>query len=179
MELFNKINNQTHSSCSQLNTSHRKTSELQISMPEIDPCFMIRAIKLGKRAFKKTGDNPWVGCVIVKDNKIIGEGHTQPGGIPHAEAEAISIAESKGHSLIGSTLYSTVEPCSFYGRSSSCANKIIEKKISHVVTAIRDPHPKVNGEGIRVLKEAGISVTEGVEEYAARVSLADWLKGYE
>ena len=148
-------------------------------MPEIDPCFMIRALKLGKRAFKKTGDNPWVGCVIVKDNKILGEGHTQPGGIPHAEVEAIRIAEKRGHSLSGSTLYCTVEPCSFYGRSSSCANKIIEKKISHVVTAIRDPHPKVNGDGIRILKEAGISVTEGVEEDAARVSLADWLKTYE
>ena len=142
-------------------------------MPEIDSFFMIRAIKLGKRAFKKTGDNPWVGCVIVKDKKILGEGHTQPGGIPHAEAEAIRIAEIRGHSLKGSTLYCTVEPCSFNGRSPSCAKTIVEKNISHVVTAIRDPHPKVNGEGIRILKEAGISVTEGVEEDAARISLAD------
>ena len=148
-------------------------------MPEIDPCFMIRAIKLGKRAFKKTGENPWVGCVIVKDNKILGEGHTQPGGIPHAEAEAIRIAESKGHSLSGSTLYCTVEPCSFQGRSLSCANTIIEKKILHVVTASRDPHPEVNGEGIRLLKEAGITITEGIEADAARLSLAEWLKGYE
>ena len=148
-------------------------------MPEIDPFFMIRAIKLGKRAYKKTGDNPWVGCVIVKDNKIIGEGHTQPSGIPHAEAEAIRIAESKGHSLSGSTLYCTVEPCSFHGRSSSCAKKIIEKKISHVVTAISDPHPKVNGEGIKMLKEAGITVTEGIESDAVRLSLSEWLKGCE
>jgi diaminohydroxyphosphoribosylaminopyrimidine deaminase/5-amino-6-(5-phosphoribosylamino)uracil reductase len=147
-------------------------------MPEIDPCFMIRALKLGKRAFKKTGDNPWVGCVIVKNNKILGEGHTQPGGIPHAEAEAIRNAEIRGHSLSGSTLYCTVEPCSFQSRSPSCANTIIEKNISHVVTAIRDPHPKVNGEGIRLLKEAGILVTEGIEEDAARLSLAEWLKGY-
>ena len=148
-------------------------------MPEIDPFFMKRAIKLGKRAFKKTGDNPWVGCVIVKDDKILAEGHTQPGGTPHAEAEAIRIAESKGHSLSGSTLYCTVEPCSFHGRSSSCANKIIEKKISHVVTAISDPHPKVNGEGIKILKEAGITVTEGIESDAVRLSLSEWLKGYE
>ena len=148
-------------------------------MQEIDPLFMIRAIKLGKRAFKKTGDNPWVGCVIVKDKKILGEGHTQPGGIPHAEAEAIGFAEIKGYSLRGATLYCTVEPCSFHGRSSSCANKIIEKKISHVVTAIRDPHPKVNGEGIKILKEAGITVTEGIEEDAARLSLQEWLKDYE
>ena len=126
-------------------------------MPEINPYFMTRALELGKSAFKKTGDNPWVGCVIVKDDKILGEGHT----------------------LSGSTLYCTVEPCSFHGRSPSCANTIIEKKISHVVTAIRDPHPKVNGEGIRILKEAGITVTEGIESDAARLSLAEWLKGYE
>ena len=168
-----------HSSCLQLNAFNRKTSALQISMPEIDPFFMLRAIKLGKRAFKKTGDNPWVGCVIVKDNKILGEGHTQPGGIPHAEAEAIRIAEIKGYSLRGSTLYCTVEPCSFHGRSPSCANTIVEKNISHVVTAIRDPHPKVNGKGIRLLKEAGITITEGIEADAARLSLAEWLKGYE
>ena len=148
-------------------------------MPEFDPCFMIRALELGKLAFKKTGDNPWVGCVIVKDNKIIGEGHTQAGGIPHAETEAIRIAEINGHSLNGSTLYSTVEPCSFRGRSNSCAKKIIERNISHVVTAIRDPHPKVNGEGIKMLKEAGITVTEGIESDAVNLSLAEWLKGYE
>ena len=148
-------------------------------MPEIDPCFMIRALKLGKRAFKKTGNNPWVGCVIVKDKKILGEGHTQPGGIPHAETEAIRNAEIRGHSLSGSTLYCTVEPCSFTGRSSSCAKKIIEKKISHVVTAISDPHPKVNGEGIKMLKKAGITVTEGIESDAVRLSLSEWLKGYE
>ena len=148
-------------------------------MPEIDPFFMIRAIKLGKRAFKKTGDNPWVGCVIVRDNKILGESHTQPGGIPHAEAEAIRNAEIRGHSLSGSTLYCTVEPCCFHGRSPSCTNKIIEKNISHVVTAIRDPHPKVNGEGIKMLKDAGITVTEGIESTAVHLSLAEWLKGYE
>ena len=148
-------------------------------MPEIDPCFMIRAIKLGKRVFKKTGDNPWVGCVIVKDDKILGEGHTQPGGIPHAETEAIRIAEINGHSLRGSTLYSTVEPCSFQGRSPSCAKTILKKGISHVVTAIRDPHPKVNGEGIRILKEAGITVTEGIEADAARLSLQEWLTRYQ
>ena len=115
----------------------------------------------------------------MKDNKIIGEGHTQPGGIPHAEAEAIRKAELKGNSLIGSTLYCTVEPCSFHGRSPSCAMTIIKKNILHVVTAIRDPHPKVNGEGIRILREAGITVTEGIEADATRLSLSKWLKGFK
>jgi diaminohydroxyphosphoribosylaminopyrimidine deaminase/5-amino-6-(5-phosphoribosylamino)uracil reductase len=72
-----------------------------------------------------------------------------------------------------------VEPCSFHGRSPSCAETIIEKNISHVVIAIRDPHPKVNGEGIRLLRQAGITVTEGIQAEAVRVSLKDWLQGYE
>ena len=66
-----EINNQTQNSYPQLNAFNRKTSVFQISMPEINPYFMTRALELGKRAFKKTGDNPWVGCVIVKDDKIL------------------------------------------------------------------------------------------------------------
>ena len=84
-----------------------------------------------------------------------------------------------GYSLKGSTLYCTVEPCSFYGRTPSCAKTIVEKNITHVVLAIRDPHPQVNGEGIRLLKEGGITVTEGIEEQAVIHSLQDWLRGYE
>ena len=81
-------------------------------MPKIDPFFMKRAIKLGKRAFKKTGDNPWVGCVIVKNNKIIGEGHTQPGGTPHAEAfpqptELVHVRKS----VLRSVLHHPVDGC--------------------------------------------------------------------
>ena len=148
-------------------------------MPEINPDFMTRALELGEQVFKKTGDNPWVGCVIVRDGKVLGEGHTQSSGIPHAEAEAIRSAESQGHSLSGSILYSTVEPCSFHGRCPSCAETIIEKISHYVVIAIRDPHPKVNGEGIRLLRQAGITVTEGIQAEAVRVSLKDWLQGYE
>ena len=136
------------------------------------------ALNLARTRKGLTGENPSVGCVIVKNDRLIGLGQTGLNGRPHAEVEAIRIAEIRGNSLSGSTLYCTVEPCSFHGRSPSCANTIIEKNISHVVTAIRDPHPKVNGEGIRLLKEAGISVTEGIEEDAARISLAEWLKGY-
>ncbi len=147
-------------------------------MNKIKKLFMIRALKLGEKVKNKTQDNPWVGCVIVKDNKVIGEGYTHPIGGPHAEIDAINNAESQGHSLNGSTLYSTLEPCSFKGRTLSCAKKILEKKISHVVISIKDPHPRVNGAGIKILREGGIIVTEGIEEQAVRKSLKNWLRNY-
>ena len=141
--------------------------------------FMLRALQLGKQVQNKTGDNPWVGCVIVNDGTVLGEGYTHAVGGPHAEADAIQHAEAQGHSLVGSTLYCTVEPCSFSGRTPSCAKTIVEKNISHVVLAIRDPHSQVNGEGIRILKAGGIRVTEGIEDLAVRRSLETWLKAYE
>ena len=148
-------------------------------MSEIKLRFMKRAIELGEQVRNKTGDNPWVGCVIVSGEKILGEGYTHTPGEVHAEADAIQNAEEQGHSLTGSTLYCTVEPCSFQGRTPSCAKTIVEKQISHVVISIRDPHPQVNGEGIRLLREGGITVTEGVEEQSVRRSLQDWLRGWE
>lgn len=148
-------------------------------MSNLNEQFMKKAINLGEKVRDKTGDNPWVGCVIVNDGKVIGEGYTHDIGGPHAEADAIKDAEDNGFSLAGSTLYSTLEPCSFHGRTPSCAKKIIEKEISHVVIAIRDPHPKVNGQGVKILKEAGIIVTEGIEDLAVRQSLKEWLKVYE
>ena len=148
-------------------------------MDKIKRQFMLRALQLGEQVRHKTGDNPWVGCVIVKDEQVLGEGYTHVVGGPHAEVDAIQNAEANGYSLKGSTLYCTVEPCSFYGRTPSCAKTIVEKQISHVVLAIRDPHPKVNGKGVRILREGGITVIEGVEEQAARLSLHNWLKGYE
>ncbi|SVD58455.1 uncharacterized protein METZ01_LOCUS411309 [marine metagenome] len=148
-------------------------------MSEIKLRFMKRALELGEQARNKTGDNPWVGCVIVSGEKILGEGYTHTPGEAHAEADAILNAEEQGHSLTGSTLYCTVEPCSFQGRTPSCAETIVEKNISHVVIAIKDPHPKVNADGVRILREGGVLVTEGIEEQAARKSLKDWLLKFE
>ena len=147
-------------------------------MIKINKLFMLRALKIGEKVRFRTGDNPWVGCVIVNDNQIIGEGYTHPPGGPHAEIDAINNAENQGHSLIGSTLYCTVEPCSFKGRTQSCAKKILGKKISHVVISIRDPNPKVNGAGIKILKEGGVKVTEGIEEQNVKISLKEWLGNY-
>ena len=148
-------------------------------MTDFKANFMLRALQLGKQVQNKTGDNPWVCCVIVNDGQVLGEGYTHAVGGSHAEVDAIQHAEAQGHTLAGSTLYCTVEPCSFSGRTPSCAKTIVKKKVSHVVLAIRDPHPQVNGEGIRILKAGGIRVTEGIEELAVRHSLETWLKVYE
>jgi len=148
-------------------------------MNKINKKFMIRALNLGEKVRNRTGDNPWVGCVIVNGNQVIGQGYTHPTGGPHAEIDAINNAKIQGYSLVGSTLYCTVEPCSFKGRTSSCAKKILENKISHVVISIRDPHPKVNGAGVKLLKDGGIKVTEGIEESSVRSSLNEWLRNYK
>ncbi len=147
-------------------------------MNDDDPRFMRRAIELGEEVKGRTGDNPWVGCVIVRKGNIIGEGATQPPGEAHAEAAALSAAKMGGDDPRDATLYCTVEPCSFQGRTPSCARAIVSSGIARVVIAIRDPHPRVNGEGIRILETAGISVCESVCEDEVRASLRHWLKGY-
>lgn len=147
-------------------------------MSEDDPRFMRRALELGEGVQGKTSDNPWVGCVIVRNETIIAEGTTQPPGQTHAEAAAMAAAIKAGHDLRGTTLYCTVEPCSFQGRTPSCARAIASSGIARVVIALRDPHPSVNGAGIRILETAGISVRENVCESEARASLREWLKGF-
>ena len=142
---------------------------------ETDLSYMLQVIELGEEVKGTTGDNPWVGCLIIKEDQILGRGATQPPGGFHAEAAAISDALEKGHSLEGSTLYCSVEPCSFKGRTPSCAEAIVRSGIERVVAAILDPHPKVNGEGFRILKEAGIEVNEGPGALQAEAFLKEWL----
>ena len=143
-----------------------------------DKTFMRRAIALGKQALGTTGDNPAVGCVIVQKGKIIAEGITHPPGGPHAEMSAFLDAERNSFSVVGATLYTTVEPCTFFGRTPPCTTAIIQHQIHRVVIGIRDPHPKVQGAGIRLLKEANIAVTEHVCQSAVEAYLTDWLQGY-
>ncbi len=147
-------------------------------MRDSDQQFMKRAIELGKLVKGTTGDNPYVGCVIVIENRVIGEGNTQPPGGPHAEISAFLDAEQHNRSVQGATLYSTVEPCSFFGRTPPCTSAIIQKQIKRVVIGIRDPHPRVSGEGIRLLKVEGIEVTENVCQTEVRDYLSEWLKSY-
>ncbi|MBF0353055.1 MAG: riboflavin biosynthesis protein RibD [SAR324 cluster bacterium] len=139
---------------------------------------MKEAICQGLMAQGSTGDNPFVGCVIVRDGIIIGRGRTQPPGQAHAEVMAVRDAENHGYSLKNSTVYTTVEPCSFYGRTPPCASLLIEKQVGRVIIGIRDPHPKVNGMGVDMLHNAGIEVVEGVCHREVSEYLSDWLEGY-
>ncbi|MEY3726770.1 MAG: bifunctional diaminohydroxyphosphoribosylaminopyrimidine [Bacteroidota bacterium] len=111
--------------------------------------------------------NPMVGCVIVKDEQIIGEGYHQLFGGPHAEVNAIATVQNE-QLIEGSTVYVSLEPCSHYGKTPPCSNLLIEKKVAKVVIACKDPNPKVAGKGIERLQKAGIAVEVGVLEGAAK-----------
>ncbi|MBQ9419184.1 MAG: bifunctional diaminohydroxyphosphoribosylaminopyrimidine deaminase/5-amino-6-(5-phosphoribosylamino)uracil reductase RibD [Synergistaceae bacterium] len=121
---------------------------------------MKRALSLALNGRGATSPNPMVGCVIVKDGEIIGEGWHHWYGHPHAEIEAINNAKSNNKNIEGSTFYVTLEPCSHFGKTPPCALRLVNEKISEVVVAMRDPNPKVNGRGLEILRNAGIKVTE-------------------
>ena len=142
-----------------------------------DEFFMQAAIALGKQAYGTTGDNPYVGCVIVQNGHIIGKGKTHPPGGPHAEISAFLDAAQQNRSVRGATLYSTVEPCTFFGRTPPCTQAIIENQIKRVVVGTRDPHPRVQGNGVRLLKAAGIEVTENICHALVEDYLHEWLQG--
>ncbi|RXZ38974.1 bifunctional diaminohydroxyphosphoribosylaminopyrimidine deaminase/5-amino-6-(5-phosphoribosylamino)uracil reductase RibD [Oxalobacteraceae bacterium CAVE-383] len=114
-----------------------------------------------------TAPNPRVGCVIVKDGRIIGRGHTQPPGGNHAEIEAMRDAAAQGHDVRGATVYVTLEPCSHFGRTPPCADALIKAGVGRVVAAIGDPNPLVAGQGMARLAAAGIAVESGLMEDAA------------
>jgi diaminohydroxyphosphoribosylaminopyrimidine deaminase / 5-amino-6-(5-phosphoribosylamino)uracil reductase len=134
------------------------------------------AILEAELARGNTGDNPWVGCVIVDANgALLGRGHTLGPGEDHAEIAAARDAEARGTSVVGATLYSTLEPCSFHGRTPACSRSIAARGIARVVIGIRDPHPRVDGQGIAILREAGIEVIEGVCDSEVRKQLGPWI----
>ncbi len=106
--------------------------------------------------------NPKVGCVIASDdNTILGQGHTQQTGGPHAEIMALRDAEAKGHSVVGATAYVTLEPCSHHGRTGPCCDALIAAGIRKVVASIADPNPLVAGQGFERLRAAGVEVVVG------------------
>lgn len=138
-----------------------------------DILYMRRAIELAGRGSGFVNPNPLVGAVIVKENRIIGEGWHERYGAPHAERNALkSCAEPPE----GATLYVSLEPCCHYGKTPPCTEAIIEHKIAKVVVALADPNPKVAGKGIELLREAGIDVVVGVEEGAVREQNRIFLK---
>ncbi len=131
------------------------------------------ALALGERGRGQTAPNPSVGCVIVKDDKVVGQGWTQPGGRPHAEAMALAQA---GAAARGGTAYVTLEPCSVRGgRGPACADVLIESGVTRVVAALQDPFPKIDGRGFALLAAAGIAVEPGLRRADAERSMRGFL----
>ena len=126
---------------------------------EADIAHMRAAIALARRGLGETAPNPSVGCVIVKDGRVVGRGRTAAGGRPHAETEALGVA---GELARGATAYVSLEPCAFTGKTPPCAEALIAASIARVVIGTRDPHGKVNGAGATMLRAAGILVTENL-----------------
>lgn len=124
-----------------------------------DTHYMQRAITLAKQGRFTTAPNPNVGCVIVKNERIIGEGFHLRAGEPHAEVFALAAA---GAAAEGATCYVTLEPCSHYGRTPPCAEALVKARVAQVVIAMVDPNPKVAGNGIAILRNAGIKVSTGL-----------------
>lgn len=130
-----------------------------------DDAFMAVALTLARRGLGLVWPNPAVGCVLVKDGRIVGRGWTQPGGRPHAETVALAQA---GDSAQGATAYVTLEPCSHHGKTPPCAEALAAAGVARVVVAARDPDPRVNGTGIERLRSAGVVVEVGLRGEEAR-----------
>lgn len=130
-----------------------------------DHQFMQRAIHLAKRGHYTTSPNPRVGCVIVLNGEVIGEGFHQKAGQGHAEVHALKQAGAKAK---GATAYVTLEPCSHFGLTPPCAEALIKAQVGHVIAAMVDPDPRVSGRGLERLKSAGITTKFGLLEQDAR-----------
>jgi len=140
---------------------------------DTDEFFMKQAIAVAEKGRLSTAPNPWVGCVIVKDGRVIAEGYHEHKGGLHAERNAI---KNLNESAENATAYVTLEPCCHHGATPPCTEALIEAKIARVVVAIgSDPDEKVNGNGVEILRKAGITVDVGVCESEARSSLAPYL----
>jgi diaminohydroxyphosphoribosylaminopyrimidine deaminase/5-amino-6-(5-phosphoribosylamino)uracil reductase len=130
----------------------------------LDSAWMAKALHLAERGLNTTSPNPRVGCVLVRDDTLVGSGWHQRTGDPHAEVHALRDAGDKAR---GSTAYVTLEPCSHHGKTPPCADALIAAGIVRVVVAVQDPNPKVAGAGIKKLRAAGITVDCGLMEAAA------------
>ena len=136
---------------------------MQMTSQDIE--WMTRALRLAARGLYTTTPNPRVGCVIVKNGQLVGEGAHLKAGEPHAEVHALRAA---GEQARGATAYVTLEPCSHFGRTPPCADALVNAGVSRVVVAMQDPNPLVAGNGIARLQAQGIAVTVGVCEAQAR-----------
>ncbi|MGH8355490.1 MAG: bifunctional diaminohydroxyphosphoribosylaminopyrimidine deaminase/5-amino-6-(5-phosphoribosylamino)uracil reductase RibD, partial [Pseudomonas sp.] len=142
----------------------------------LDPQYMARALELARKGLYSAHPNPRVGCVIVRDGQIVGEGWHARAGEPHAEVHALRQAGAKAQ---GATAYVTLEPCSHHGRTPPCAEALVEAGVARVVAAMPDPNPLVAGQGLARLAAAGIAVQSGVLEGEARALNAGFIKRME
>ena len=152
---------------------HLNMTEFTSNLPPNDLFWMRRAIELARLGQYSTKPNPNVGCVIVKDAQLLGEGHHPRAGQPHAEVFALRQA---GEQARGATAYVTLEPCAHYGRTPPCAKALVDAGVVKVVVACPDPNPLVAGKGVQILKDAGIQVDVGVAEAEARQLNLGFLK---
>ncbi|HRO58868.1 MAG TPA: bifunctional diaminohydroxyphosphoribosylaminopyrimidine deaminase/5-amino-6-(5-phosphoribosylamino)uracil reductase RibD [Burkholderiaceae bacterium] len=130
----------------------------------VDHEHMSRALELAARGLRTSTPNPRVGCVIVRDGRVVGEGWHERAGEPHAEV--LALAQANGAAR-GATVYLTLEPCSHHGRTPPCVDALIEARVGRVIVAMEDPNPKVDGRGLQKLRAAGIDVRCGLLEHDA------------
>lgn len=142
----------------------------------IEQAYMARALQLAERGRYSTRPNPRVGCVLVKDGRVLAEGWHQKAGQGHAEVEALAQA---AESVAGATAYVTLEPCNHTGKTPPCTEQLIAAGISEVVCAMQDPNPLVAGQGFARLRAAGVKVTQGVMELQARALNPGFIKRME
>src|SRR5437762_14028515 len=137
--------------------------------------YMRRALELGVRGLFTATPNPRVGCVVVRDGRVIGEGWHERAGEAHAEAQALADAKSRGEATREATVYATLEPCNHHGRTPPCTEALLGAGITRVVAAMRDPNPIASRGGDR-LAAAGVAVDYGLCEEEARALNAGWIK---
>ena len=138
-----------------------------------DVTFMQLALDLAKQGEFTTTPNPSVGCVLVKDGKVVGKGFHAKAGEPHAEVMAL---RETGENARGATAYVTLEPCSHFGRTPPCAKGLVEAGVSKVIAAMCDPNPQVSGKGLQILSDAGIESAAGLLEEKAELLNKGFLK---
>jgi diaminohydroxyphosphoribosylaminopyrimidine deaminase/5-amino-6-(5-phosphoribosylamino)uracil reductase len=144
-----------------------------------DDLYLTQAVTLARQAIGLSEPNPRVGCVLLSAaGQVIGQGHTQQAGGPHAEVMAMRDAESKGHSTQGATAYVTLEPCSHHGRTPPCADALVNAGVARVVAALLDPNPLVGGQGVARLQAAGIQVDVIAADHPSAVAARELNIGF-
>jgi pyrimidine deaminase RibD-like protein len=140
--------------------------------PVNDEAYMRMALTAGRRALPDCLPNPPVGCILVRHGEVIGSGYTQAPGADHAEAMALRQVQGD---LSDVTVYVSLEPCSFHGRTPACALTLIERGVRRVIVALIDPDPRNAGKGIQMLRTAGVSVQIGLLKEEAAADLGPYL----